>query len=137
MMKTRWFAFLSAALFISLPLAFAQRGMRNYNPSTETTVKGTVEEVKQVSGRRGWNGTHLVLKTEAGQMEVHVGPSSYISGQGFSFAKGDEVEAMGSRVKIEDSDVLIAREIKKEGKTLTLRNAQGIPQWSGRGRQPQ
>lgn len=136
-MKGRWFALIAVVLFVSLPLAFAQRGMRNYNPSRETTVKGTVEEVKQVSGRHGWNGTHLMLKTEAGQMDVHVGPSSYISRQGFSFAKGDQVEVLGSQVKMGGSDALIAREIKKDDKTLTLRNAQGIPQWSGRRRQPQ
>jgi len=133
-MRSSWFAWMAVLLFVSLPLAFAQRGMRNYDPSTETTVKGTVDEVKQVAGRHGWNGTHLILKTEAGQLDVHAGPSSYIAAQGFSFAKGDEVEVLGSKVKAEDGKALIAREIKQGDKTLVLRNAQGIPQWSG-GRQ--
>ncbi|HEX6905995.1 MAG TPA: hypothetical protein VF154_05245 [Terriglobales bacterium] len=125
---------MAVVLFLSVPLAFAQRGMRNYDPSTETTVKGTVEEVKQVSGRHGWNGTHLMLKTEAGQMDVHAGPSSYIAAQGFTFAQGDKVEVLGSKVKLGGGEALIAREIKQGDKTLVLRNAQGIPQWSG-GRQ--
>jgi hypothetical protein len=34
-------------------------------------------------------------------------------------------------VKIEGADALIAREVKKGGKTLTLRDAQGVPAWSG------
>lgn len=135
-MRGKWFAFLTVVVFLSVPLAFAQRGMRNYDSSTETTVKGTVEEVKQVSGRHGWNGTHLMLKTEAGQMEVHVGPSAYITAQGFSFAQGDQVEVLGSKVKLGSSDALIAREIKQGDKTLVLRNAQGIPQWSGGRRRP-
>jgi DNA/RNA endonuclease YhcR with UshA esterase domain len=128
---------MTAVLFLSVPLALAQRGMRNYDPSTETTVKGTVEEVKQVSGQHGWNGTHLMLRTEAGQMDVHAGPSSYIAAQGFSFAKGDQIEVLGSKVKLGGSEALIAREIKQGDKTLVLRNAQGIPQWSGGRRRAQ
>ncbi len=127
-------ALMAALLLIPATVVLGQRGGRNYDSSTETTVKGTVEEVKQVTGRHGWNGTHLTLKTETGDLDVHAGPSSYISQQGFSFAKGDQVEVLGSRVKNGSSEALIAREIKKDNKTLTLRNAQGIPEWSGGGR---
>ncbi len=127
-----------ASLALVVPLAFGQAGpgpgMRRYDPSTEVTVKGTVDEVLQQSGRRGFGGTHLVLKTDAGDLTVHVGPSSYISAQGFSFAKGDGLEITGSKVKMGGQDVLLAREIKKDGKVLTLRDAQGIPKWA-RGRQ--
>ena len=136
-MKARWSAILVAVLFASLAPTFAQRGTRNYNPSTETTVKGTVEQVKQVTGRHGWNGTHLTLKTGAGTMDVHVGPSSYVSQQGFSFAAGDKVEVVGSKVTMGGNEALIAREIKKDGKTLVLRNAQGVPRWSGGRRRSQ
>ena len=136
-MRGRWLALMAAVLFASVPLALAQRGMRNYDPSTETTLKGTIQEVKQVTGRHGWNGTHLMLKTEAGELDVHVGPSSYVTGQGFTFAKGDQVEVLGSKVKMGGSEALIAREIKKGDKTLVLRNAQGIPAWSGGQQRPQ
>jgi DNA/RNA endonuclease YhcR with UshA esterase domain len=136
-MRGRWLALMAAVLFASVPLALAQRGMRNYDPSTETTVKGAVEEVKQVTGKHGWNGTHLMLKTEAGQLDVHVGPLSYVAGRGFTFAKGDQVEVLGSKVKMGGSEALIAREIKKGDKTLVLRNAQGIPEWSGGRQRPQ
>ena len=136
-MRGRWSAMLAAILFVSLPLAFAQRGMRNYNPNTETTVTGTVEQVKQVTGRHGWNGTHLMLKTESGSMDVHVGPSAYVKEQGFSFAAGEQIEVLGSKATMGGSEALIAREIKKDGKTLVLRDAQGIPQWSRGGRRPQ
>jgi DNA/RNA endonuclease YhcR with UshA esterase domain len=107
--------------------------MSNYDPKTEVTMSGTVDRVAQASGHRGWHGTHLFLKTDAGTIEVHVGPTEYIASKQFSFARGDVVEVTGPKVKIQDQDVLIAREIKKAGKTLVLRNAQGIPNWS-RGR---
>ncbi len=109
-------------------------GMRNYDPSTEVTVKGTVSEVQQQAGKQGWQGTHLVLKTDAGELRVHVGPSSYIASQGFAFAKGDNVEVTGSKVKFGEQEAVLAREIKKDGKVLTLRDAQGIPKWSRGGR---
>lgn len=113
--------------------AFAQgpRGMRNYNPKTETTVKGTIEEVQELAGRRGGTGTHLILKTDSSTLPVHVGPSAYIAKKQFSFSKGDQIEVLGSKVSIAGKETILAREIKKEGKTLVLRNAQGIPEWAG------
>jgi len=104
--------------------------MSNYDPKTEVTMSGTVDRVTQESGQRGWHGTHLFLKTNTGTIEVHVGPTDYIASQQFSFATGDVVEVTGSKIKTQDQEALIAREIKKAGKTLVLRNAQGIPKWS-------
>ncbi len=122
-----------------LPLASAQMGpgpggrARMYNPATETTLKGTVEEVKTIAGRRGWQGVHLTLKTEDKTLNVHLGPEAFLKEKGFSLAKGDQVEIVGSTITLKGGEALIAREVKKGGETLVLRNAQGIPQWS-RGR---
>lgn len=132
-MRAKHFLVVMSFLLVSTMVVQGQSSWRarNYDPSTETTVKGTVKQVKQVSGRRGWNGTHLLLKTEAGSLQVHAGPSSYITSQGFSFAKGDEIEVLGSKVKPGENEALIAREVKKEDKTLVLRDSQGAPQWAG------
>ena len=128
----------SLAFTFATTAAFAQgrgygTGMSRYDPKTQVTVKGTIEDVQQQTGRRSWSGTHLILKTDAATFDVHVGPSSYIAQQKFAFAKGDVIEVVGSKVTIADKEALLAREITKDGKTLVLRNAQGIPQWS-RGR---
>ncbi len=114
-------------------LAHGQRGGRLYNPSTETTVQGSVTAVNATTGRRGWNGVHLSLTSADQKYDVHVGPSAYLASQGFTFAKGDQVEVVGSKVDIGGSPALIAREIKKDGKVLSLRDKQGFPLWS-RGR---
>jgi hypothetical protein len=79
-------------------------------------------------GRRNHMGLHLTLKTENATYTVLVGPVQFVKDKGFAFAKGDEIEVTGSKVKY--GDALIAREIKKGDKTLTLRNEQGIPEWS-------
>ena len=139
MTKSKFAFVVTIAVFLlaSILPVVAQRGggyrtkPRPYNPTTEVTVKGSVEEVTEQSGRAGWNGTHLKLKTDTETLDIHVGPSSFISQNQFSFAKGDQIEVTGSKVKPGKGNAVLAREIKKEGKTLTLRNAQGVPLWSG------
>jgi len=132
------------SLFVTLVMiaclassALAQGGggaRRLYDPSTETTIKGKVEKVSQVTGRIGWNGTHLVLQTDGQTYDVHVGPSDYLSKIGLKFSAGDQIEVTGSKVKLGGADTIIAREIKENVKDFTLRDAQGVPKWSGRGR---
>ncbi len=112
--------------------AFAQGGgpARFYNPSTETTLKGSVVKVSTYTGGMGRSGIHLTVKGEDGTYDVHVGPSAYVTGKGFTFAEKDEIEVVGSKVQFNGVDALIAREIRKDGKVLTLRNSRGIPLWS-------
>ncbi|TAM80918.1 MAG: DNA-binding protein [Acidobacteria bacterium] len=129
-------ALLTFISMLLLPFAYAQQGpgpgqrARLYNPANETTVRGTVEEIKTVTGRHGWNGTHLTLKTESKTLDVHLGPASFLKEKGFSFVKGDEIEVTGATADFGGSEALIAREVKKGDKTLALRDAQGIPKWS-------
>lgn len=127
----------ASVIVCTVPIAHSQMGMgrgrggRLYNPATETTVKGTVDEVETITGRRGLGGTHLTLKAESGTFDVHLGPSAFLTEKNFKFAKGDQVEVTGSKVTYQGHDAIVAREVKMGGKVLTLRDAQGIPEWSG------
>jgi hypothetical protein len=146
---------LGLGLLLSGPVAFAQMGggqsmengmgqgmngknMPKYDPSTVVNVTGTIQEVQQATmpsghghmGAMNHMGTHLTLKTDNGTYTVLAGPSSFTKNKGFEFNKGDQIEVTGSKVKYNSTEALIAREIKKGGKTLTLRNEQGIPEWS-------
>ena len=110
-----------------------------YDVKTETTIKGTVESVETVTGaggrgRHGLGGTHLTVNTEKETLEVHVGPTTYLTEKGITLAKGDTLEILGSRVTMDERPVVIARQIKKGDNTWTLRDASGRPVWSGRGR---
>jgi hypothetical protein len=110
-----------------------------YDVKTETTIRGTVESVELVSGagdrdRRALGGTHLRVKTEKETLEVHVGPTAYLTEKGITLVKGDTLEILGSRVTVDKEPVVIARQIKKGDNTWTLRDAAGRPLWSGRGR---
>jgi hypothetical protein len=108
------------------------QGSPRYDTATEATFRGTVQEVKQVEagGRRG-PGTHVVLKTAEGAVEVHLGPRSFLDEQKLAVALGDAMEVVGSRVKVAGADVVIAREIRKGDQKLILRDESGIPRWSG------
>ena len=125
------------ALLVALPALAQGPGRhgraRHYNPATEARETGTVEDVRDATGYRGWSGTHLILKTDKEDLDVHLGPKAYLTESGFAFAKGDQIEVLGSRMKVGATDALLAREVTKDGKTLVLRDANGIPKWS-RGR---
>ena len=118
-------------------------GRPMYDPSTEVKVSGTVAEVQELTGAgmpsdavwmncpRGWAGTHLNLSTDQGNLVVHVGPVAYLASKNFNVAKGDNLTIVGSKVKYQDSEFLIAREITKGTQVLTLRDPRGFPLWSG------
>jgi hypothetical protein len=126
--------------------------MPMYDTTTEATLKGTVEEVKTVSGMIGgggrmgpggqmgaqgmamMQGTHVMLKTDAETIEVHLGPSAFLKDQKIEIAKGDALEIVGSRIKIGDSEAVLAREVRKGQSSWTLRDADGRPRWARMGR---
>jgi hypothetical protein len=130
------------AALVSMP-ALAQRrmggpnGFPRYDPKTETTVKGTVEDVKESPSPGGGmrTGLHVTLKTDTGSMDIHLGPADYWKKNGLELAKGDSIEVTGSKTMVDKQEAVLAREVKKGDKTVTLRNAQGIPAWS-QGRRP-
>ncbi|HVZ20357.1 MAG TPA: hypothetical protein VG871_04805 [Vicinamibacterales bacterium] len=128
-----------AAAAIVLSPVLAQRATTGqpprYDAATEATVHGMVSDVQHVpSTGRGGGGLHLLVTTDGDTLDVHVGPESFASSKGFTFAKGDHVMVVGSKVTQDGKPALIAREITKDGKVLTLRDARGFPLWSGRRR---
>jgi hypothetical protein len=50
------------------------------------------------------------------------GPKGFFSQNKIAFAKGDQIEVTGSKVKFANTDALLAREITKGEQKLTLRN---------------
>lgn len=106
------------------------QGPANYNASAEVTVKGTVEDFKQGPAQ----GTHVMLKTSDGTLELVLGPTWYQKEKKYEFAKGDTIDVVGAKSKVDGRDVLLVREIKKGAETMTFRDARGVPMWAGRGR---
>ncbi|OFW12903.1 MAG: hypothetical protein A3H27_07800 [Acidobacteria bacterium RIFCSPLOWO2_02_FULL_59_13] len=134
----------AVAMLVCVPL-WAQRpgrpgpgmgpgpGMMRYDTATEVTLKGTIDEVNEVDCPeclRGTKGVHITLKSGDQKYEVHLGPTSFLADQKFTVAENDEIEVVGSKIKLGDSEVVLGREVKKGDATLVLRDKQGIPRWS-------
>jgi hypothetical protein len=110
-----------------------------YNPQTVTTVKGPVEKLEDLPSMGGGGGQGMqyrgvTLKTDQGSLMVHLGPGWFLDEKKFAVKVGDSVEATGSKVTLNNQPALIAREVKVNGATLTLRDDQGLPVWRGKGR---
>lgn len=134
---------LSMVVFAST--AFAARGMggwgagskygRMYNPQTVETVSGEVVKVEKIKPIRGMSyGIHLILKTDSGEIPVHLGPAWYLDNQDIAVSQGDKVEVKGSKVEFNGKPAIIAAEVKKGDKVLKLRDENGYPAWAGQRR---
>jgi len=111
-------------------------GARMYNPQTVTTIKGTVEGLAAMQTRR-MRHVSLVVKTDQGSVTVHLGPDWYMNQNQMIFNPGDAVEVTGSQMGGAGGAILVAKEVTVKGKTLKLRDDQGLPLWRGQGRQGQ
>ena len=101
-----------------------------YNVATEVKVEGVIQEVQQFwCPINGDEGTHLMLKTDTGILEVHVAPRRFLQGNGMSFSKGDQVAIVGSTVTYEGHPAMIARKITRGDQTFAFRQPDGRPLW--------
>ena len=105
-------------------------GMRSahYDAAAEVTVKGTVEGLKQGPA----HGTHVMLNTPDGTLELAMGPSKYQTDKKYELSKGDNIEVIGAKSRVDGRELLLVREIKKGSETMTFRDAKGFPMWAGR-----
>jgi nitrogenase subunit NifH len=122
-----------ALCVLSSAFVFAQSATPKtpkYDKATETKIKGVIDELKTVEGKD--EGTHFYLKSGETKILVHVGPEKFLKEIEASYAKGDTVEVIGSKVKSSDGeDEILAKEITKDNNTVTLRDGKGEPAWHG------
>ncbi|HVO12912.1 MAG TPA: hypothetical protein VMX54_19380 [Vicinamibacteria bacterium] len=118
-----------AACTIDQPDAPASAGA--FDPDTVTTVRGTVSAVTVVPARGvHGGGTHVTLRGEGGETEVHLGPTWFLEREALGLARGDSLEVTGSLVEAEGATFLVAREARKGAKVVRLRDQRGFPLWS-------
>ena len=100
-----------------------------YDLASETKVKGVVQELKFVPPTGAKQMAYLVLKSGQASVDIFLGPKSFLDDMGIVFKPADEVQVTGSKVKQENADLILAREVSKSGDNLTLRFADGKPAW--------
>jgi hypothetical protein len=119
---------LAVALLMS-PRLCAQTAAPKYDASTETKMKGTVEELKLPEKGHDKEIVHLVMKNGDETVDIYLCPKSFMDDMGVTFSKGDEIAFTGSKVKQDGADMVLAREVVKGQDTLTLRDDKGKPVW--------
>jgi len=112
---------------------------RLYDPQTEVTVKGEITELGTCpsmgpGAAQGLSYRSATLKTDQGDMIIHLGPAWYMDEQKLALQKGDTLEVTGAKTTQNGNTVILAREYTKDGKKMVLRDNQGIPVWRGQGR---
>jgi len=121
-----------AAIALVATSAFSQAPPK-YDPATETTVKGTVGELKLVPPTGGKPIAYLVTKTgpdkDTDTVQIFLCPKSFLDQMGIAFKTDEAIEVKGSKVKQDGADLILAREMVKGGETLTFRFPNGKPAW--------
>ena len=95
-----------------------------YNLSTEVRLRGVVVDINDhpcpISGGLG---SHLIVQTQEGTVEVHLAPTKFVNEYQVIFARGEKVEVLGSRMIFQGKDALLAREIVRGEDTFVFRDA--------------
>jgi hypothetical protein len=109
-----------------------------YNVDREITIEGQVEDLKFESRYEG-KGHFLILivkdKTSGELLEVETAPAWFFK---IDIHKGEKVRLIGSLTEDQEpgkKKLVMARELKVNNQTITLRDRRGFPAWSsGQGR---
>ncbi|WP_019500009.1 hypothetical protein [Pseudanabaena sp. PCC 6802] len=105
---------------------------RTYDPATVETIQGEVIGVDTATFGKISGGIHLRVRTQTREeITVHLGPAWYIDNRAVQIQLHDTVEVKGSRTVFGEQPTLIAAEVKKGDRVLTLRDKDGIPVWAG------
>ncbi len=98
-----------------------------YDPAAMATVSGLI--VAQHRRTRGPRDLCLVLMTERGTLDVHLGPFDFVDAQPVQLAAGDRVEVFGSLTRVEGYQMMIAQVVTRGAERLVLRDPSGAPRW--------
>jgi hypothetical protein len=122
------------ALTLAVPfVAVAQKPVPaapKYDIAKEVTVKGTIDDVQEMPMAKGETGVHLMVKTSTETIEVRLCPSGFLKDFDVTFEKGQQIQVTGSRIKVDDKDVILAREVVSGNSTVVLRDKTGSPVWT-------
>jgi hypothetical protein len=125
-------------LLLLVPPGLSQKAQQEdhslpkYDLHTEMKTKGSVDEVNVLPLGPRKDFIELIIKSGDEKIHIYVCPKTFQEEMGITFSKGDEIGVTGSKVKHEESDVILAREIVKGADTLVFRDDKGNPVWDPR-----
>ena len=101
-----------------------------YDPANVVELTAVITEVREVAKGSPLNGVNLVVRTDSdATVGVYVAPVAFLKNFDITFAKGNSIHIVGSKVKVNGGSVVLGREVRKDSTTLYLRNRNGDPYW--------
>jgi len=77
---------------------------------------------------------HLMARLETARsdsdtLDIYLGPTEFIKDFDFPFRPGTRLEVVGSKVRLGNASVVLAREVRHNNDTLYIRDSKGEPLW--------
>jgi hypothetical protein len=99
-----------------------------YQVGRETNLVGTVSSVVENS-TTGPLGTHVMVQSASGLVDVHVGSSKYLALNKVNLKSGDSVRIVGENFTVGTDTVFYARIVQDGTAAVAVRSPKGAPLW--------
>jgi hypothetical protein len=116
----------------------ARPGLPYYNVDREITIEGQIEDIR-FEQRYEKRASFLIMQVKdknSGEIyEVETAPAWFFQ---VDFHQGEKIRLVGSLAEVNGGQkkLIMAREMRLQNQTITLRDRRGFPAWSGgQGRQ--
>ena len=109
------------------PVTTRVAGPFSYDVTQEVTLEGTVTTVLPHPAPGMIVGSHLLLSTSSGPVDISLGTLALRGKDAFFAQPGQHVEATGVMKTLRDQQVFLARTVEVGDKIYAIRNVHGIP----------
>ncbi|HET6844751.1 MAG TPA: hypothetical protein VFK06_24160 [Candidatus Angelobacter sp.] len=101
-----------------------------YDVAQEKTIQGVVKAVTDhPCPILGAVGTHLTVKTDTEEIEVHLAPAAFLKNYGMAIHNGAQVSVTGVPTHFGGKQGLLARVVMAGRETFVFRAEKGAPYW--------
>src|SRR5215470_17167989 len=104
-----------------------------YNVANDSSLQGTILSYTENSGKPPL-GTHVLLQTSSGNVDVHLGDARVLHQAKVSLAPGMSVRFVGQTRSVGQNTVFLARLVQVGSHVVAVRSNHGLPIGPGAGR---
>jgi hypothetical protein len=109
-----------------------ENSLPKYDLHAEMKTKGVIDEVNLLPVGTRKDFRELTIKDGEATIQIYMCPKPFEDEMGITFSKGEQIAVTGSKVKYQETDVILARELVKGEDTLLFRDEKGAPVWNAR-----
>jgi hypothetical protein len=97
-----------------------------YDLNKEIKIDGTIDKI-QTNTSGGPIGTHLLVISAQGLVDVHLGASMAVTAKNLGLSVGESIHVTGMTANVGGNSVLLARILTTSNHIYVLRNERGVP----------